>query len=89
LTESRGGVDRSRRTWEDTAATDSSARPPFSLRSENNTVRAEPSIPGLGESTDPEALGALLATYFERMKALAERHGGTVEKFIGNAVMPV
>src|SRR5215204_2867645 len=43
----------------------------------------------LGESTDPEALRALLARYFERMKALVESHGGTVEKFIGDAVMAV
>src|SRR4026209_925623 len=43
----------------------------------------------LGESTDPEALRALLARYFERMKAIVERHGGTVEKFIGDAGMAV
>ena len=43
----------------------------------------------LGESTDPEALRALLARYFERMKAIVERHGGTVENFIGDAVMAV
>jgi class 3 adenylate cyclase/tetratricopeptide (TPR) repeat protein len=43
----------------------------------------------LGESTDPEALRALLARYFERMKGIIERHGGTVEKFIGDAVMAV
>ena len=43
----------------------------------------------LGESTDPEALRGLLARYFERMKAIVERHGGTVEKFIGDAVMAV
>jgi class 3 adenylate cyclase/tetratricopeptide (TPR) repeat protein len=43
----------------------------------------------LGERTDPEALRALLARYFERMKAIVERHGGTVEKFIGDAVMAV
>ena len=36
----------------------------------------------LGEQLDPERLGALLARYFERMKAIVERHGGTVEKFI-------
>ena len=43
----------------------------------------------LGEKLDPERLRALLANYFERMKAIVERHGGTVEKFIGDAVMAV
>ena len=43
----------------------------------------------LGESTDPEALRALLARYFELMKGIVESHGGTVEKFIGDAVMAV
>jgi class 3 adenylate cyclase len=43
----------------------------------------------LGESTDPEALRALLARYFERMKAIVESHEGSVEKFIGDAVMAV
>ena len=43
----------------------------------------------LGESADPEALQGLLARYFERMKAIVESHGGTVEKFIGDAVMAV
>ena len=43
----------------------------------------------LGESIDPEALRTLLARYFGRMKAIVESHGGTVEKFIGDAVMAV
>jgi class 3 adenylate cyclase len=43
----------------------------------------------LGESVDPEALRGLLARYFERMKAIVERHEGTVEKFIGDAVVAV
>ena len=43
----------------------------------------------LGESTDPEALRALLARYFERMRGIVESHGGSVEKFIGDAVMAV
>ncbi|MEP6910090.1 MAG: adenylate/guanylate cyclase domain-containing protein [Actinomycetota bacterium] len=43
----------------------------------------------LGEALDPERLRAMLARYFERMKAIVERHGGSVEKFIGDAVMAV
>src|SRR5256885_11841876 len=43
----------------------------------------------LGEKLDPETLRTLLARYFERMKAIVERHGGSVEKFIGDAVMAV
>ena len=37
----------------------------------------------------PSGCAALLARYFERMKAIVERHGGSVEKFIGDAVMAV
>jgi class 3 adenylate cyclase/tetratricopeptide (TPR) repeat protein len=43
----------------------------------------------LGESVDPEALQGLLARYFERMKQIVESHEGSVEKFIGDAVMAV
>jgi class 3 adenylate cyclase/tetratricopeptide (TPR) repeat protein len=43
----------------------------------------------LGESVDPEALQGILARYFERMKAIVESHEGSVEKFIGDAVMAV
>jgi class 3 adenylate cyclase/tetratricopeptide (TPR) repeat protein len=43
----------------------------------------------LGESVDAEALRAVLARYFDRMKSIVERHGGMVEKFIGDAVMAV
>ena len=43
----------------------------------------------LGERMDPEPLRALLARYFEQMKAIVELHGGSVEKFIGDAVMAI
>ncbi|HEU5277719.1 MAG TPA: adenylate/guanylate cyclase domain-containing protein, partial [Gaiellaceae bacterium] len=43
----------------------------------------------LGETLDPERLRTLLARYFERMQAIVEHHGGSVEKFIGDAVMAV
>ena len=43
----------------------------------------------LGERIDPESLRRVMARYFETAKAIVERHGGTVEKFIGDAVMAV
>jgi class 3 adenylate cyclase/tetratricopeptide (TPR) repeat protein len=43
----------------------------------------------LGESRDPEAVQVMLERYFERMKAIVEAHGGTVQKFIGDAVVAV
>jgi class 3 adenylate cyclase/tetratricopeptide (TPR) repeat protein len=43
----------------------------------------------LGEQLDPESLRAALARYFEVAQSVIERHGGTVEKFIGDAVLAV
>jgi class 3 adenylate cyclase/tetratricopeptide (TPR) repeat protein len=43
----------------------------------------------LGQELDPESLRALMQRYFEEMRTVLERHGGTVEKFIGDAVMAV
>jgi class 3 adenylate cyclase/tetratricopeptide (TPR) repeat protein len=43
----------------------------------------------LGETTDPEALRARMRRYFEDLRSIVERHGGTVEKFVGDAVMAV
>src|SRR3954452_8130755 len=43
----------------------------------------------LGERLDPEALRGIMNRYFARIRAIVERHGGTVEKFIGDAVMAV
>jgi class 3 adenylate cyclase/tetratricopeptide (TPR) repeat protein len=43
----------------------------------------------LGEQLDPESLRALMGRYFAAIKGIVERHGGTVEKFIGDAVMAV
>src|SRR3982074_1293659 len=42
-----------------------------------------------GSDQDPEAVRSVMGSYFARMKSVAERHGGTVEKFIGDAVMVV
>ena len=42
-----------------------------------------------GSINDPEVVRAALGSYFARMKGIAETYGGTVEKFIGDAVMVV
>jgi class 3 adenylate cyclase/predicted ATPase len=43
----------------------------------------------LSEHRDPEEVRELLSGYFDRCRTLIERYGGTVEKFIGDAVMAV
>jgi class 3 adenylate cyclase/tetratricopeptide (TPR) repeat protein len=41
----------------------------------------------LGEKLDPEILRRVMNEYFDRMRAVLERHGGTVEKYIGDAIV--
>src|SRR5579871_4297392 len=43
----------------------------------------------LGERLDSEALREVMTRYFNEMSAALDRHGGTVEKFIGDAIMAV
>jgi class 3 adenylate cyclase/tetratricopeptide (TPR) repeat protein len=43
----------------------------------------------LGERLDPEPLRRVMGRYFDAMATVIERHGGIVEKFIGDAVMAV
>ena len=43
----------------------------------------------LAERLDTEALREVLNQYFNTMRAVLERHGGTVEKYIGDAIMAV
>jgi class 3 adenylate cyclase len=43
----------------------------------------------LAQQLDPESLRQMMSRYFAAMQSAVERHGGTVEKFIGDAVMAV
>src|SRR3954463_14405011 len=43
----------------------------------------------LGERRDPESLRQVMTRYFDAMGAVLESHGGTLEKFIGDAVLAV
>ncbi|MGE5226540.1 MAG: adenylate/guanylate cyclase domain-containing protein [Planctomycetaceae bacterium] len=47
------------------------------------------SFTSLSERHDPEDMRAILSSYFDAARAIIERHGGVVEKFIGDAVMAV
>jgi class 3 adenylate cyclase/tetratricopeptide (TPR) repeat protein len=53
-------------------------------------VFADPKPISTSSSTpSPEALRDVMSTYFAEMRDILEGHGGTVEKFIGDAVMAV
>jgi class 3 adenylate cyclase/tetratricopeptide (TPR) repeat protein len=43
----------------------------------------------LGDALDSEVVRELLARYFEEMRSVLDAHGGTVEKYIGDAIMAV
>ncbi len=43
----------------------------------------------MGERLDPESLRRVMLIYFDEMRAVVDRHGGVIEKFIGDAVMAV
>jgi class 3 adenylate cyclase len=43
----------------------------------------------LAERLDPESVREVMSSFFRQMRAALERYGGTVEKFIGDAVTAV
>jgi class 3 adenylate cyclase/tetratricopeptide (TPR) repeat protein len=43
----------------------------------------------MGERLDSEAVREVMSRYFDTMRAELERHGGVVEKYIGDAIMAV
>ena len=43
----------------------------------------------MGERLDAESVREIMSEYFHEMRLAIERHGGTVEKFIGDAVMAI
>jgi class 3 adenylate cyclase/tetratricopeptide (TPR) repeat protein len=64
--------------------------PPLEVRKVVTVVFCDVSgSTSLGERLDPEALRRVMSRYFDVMQAAVERHGGVVEKFIGDAVMAV
>ena len=43
----------------------------------------------MGEKLDSEAVREVMSRYFDEMRAALEAHGGTIEKYIGDAIMAV
>ena len=82
------------------AREDSGERSPAALLSETKPPRQARKVvtalfcyvtgsTALGEQLDPEVLREVFGRYLAEITAIIERHGGTVEKFIGDAVMAV
>jgi class 3 adenylate cyclase len=44
---------------------------------------------GLGQRLDPESLAVVMARWFDHLRSILERHGGRVQKFVGDAVVAV
>jgi class 3 adenylate cyclase/tetratricopeptide (TPR) repeat protein len=66
------------------------ARPPQETRKVVTIVFSDlKGSTSLGEALDSEALREVMTRYFDAMRGELERHGGVVEKFIGDAVMAV
>ena len=64
-------------------------RPPRSARPSPSCSRTCKGSTDLGERLDAESLRELMARYFDAMRAELEAHGGTIEKYIGDAIMAV
>ncbi len=75
------------------AAPSSPAEPPAPMAESRKTVTVLfcdlADSTELGERLDPESLRGLMSRWYAAMREPLERHGGTVEKFIGDAVMAV
>jgi predicted ATPase/class 3 adenylate cyclase len=68
------------------------AAPLFDRRARKTVTVVFADITGsteLGERLDPETVRQVMSRYFRTTRRVLERHGGTVEKFIGDAVMAV
>src|SRR5262245_35039310 len=66
------------------------ARPPQETRKIVTIVFSDlKGSTSLGEALDSEALREVMPRYFDAMRGELERHGGVIEKFIGDAVMAV
>ena len=66
------------------------ARPPQETRKVVTIVFSDlKGSTSLGEALDSEALREVMTRYFDAMRDELERHGGVIEKFIGDAVMAV
>ena len=72
------------------AASAPAQQPPLEVRKTVTTIFCDVTgSTSLGEVRDPELMRRVMSRYFDEMRAALEGHGGTVEKFIGDAVMAV
>src|SRR4051794_41624923 len=65
-------------------------RPPTTARKVVTVLFSDVSgFTALGERLDPESLQALMSRWFGETRRIIDHHAGTVEKYMGDAVMAV
>jgi class 3 adenylate cyclase/tetratricopeptide (TPR) repeat protein len=69
------------------AALSDAPAPPRARKTVTVVFAAVSGFTTLAECLDPESLQHVMARYFAEIRGVVERHGGTVEKFIGDGVM--
>ena len=84
-----GGPGAAALTGERVSSADAAAAPVPELRHVSVLFVDLVGFTVLSEARDAEAVRDLLDRYFERARTIVGRHGGTIQKFIGDAVMAV
>jgi class 3 adenylate cyclase len=82
--------NRARYCWACGSALESASQPSLQVRKTVTVLFCDVAeSTQLGDRRDPEQMRGVMSRFFEEARTVLQRHSGTVEKFIGDAVMAV